>query len=234
MPKVSIIITAYCPESRAYLNECVLSCLNLSYKNREIIIVGRQGYEPMYEGCKTVAPAQKEFWNSTGLNYGASKAAADSEYYFFVNDDVVLTRNCLQPLVEAAKMHPLVGQVMPIGNDMQMRYFFPYTAIGAGGFNPDAQSPYPRGLVFSETLCMYATLISKRVWRDVGPFDESLRGQDDIDYSLRLRQKGYLNAIELSSLVWHHGGVSAAHTLTEEKRKEAMEIFQQKWNLTEK
>jgi GT2 family glycosyltransferase len=230
MDKVSIIITAYCPESKPYLDQCVQSARALSYKNREIIIVGREDYKPQYEGCLTVTPPQKAFWNSTGLNFGVLNAASDSEYYFLINDDVVLTRNCLQPLVDALKMHPQIGQVMPIGNDMQMRYWSPYLAVGASAFNPATLSPYPRGLVFADTLCMYATLIGKRVWQQVGPFDETLKGQDDIDYSLRIRQAGLLNAIELSSLVWHHGGVSAQHTLDLAKREEARAIFNRKWS----
>jgi GT2 family glycosyltransferase len=76
---------------------------------------------------------------------------------------------------------------------------------------------------------LYAQLISKRVWREVGEFDENLRGQDDIDYSIRMRQAGYINAIELSSVVWHHGGVSANLTLDDNKRAEAKRIFNEKW-----
>lgn len=229
MDKVSIIITAYCPESKPYLDACVQSARALTYKNREIIIVGREGFEPRYDGCLTVRPPQKEFWNSTGLNFGVMSADAESKYYFLINDDVVLTKNCLQPLVDALKLYPQIGQVMPVGNDMQGRYHFPYLAVGVSGFNPQVNSPYPRGLMFADTLCMYATLISKSKWQKIGPFDETLKGQDDIDYSLRIRQEGLLNAIELSSLVWHHGGVSAKHTLNDEKRKEALEIFNRKW-----
>jgi len=227
-PKVSVIITSYCPESKKYLDQCVLSALNLSYLNKEIIIVGRPDYMPMYERCRTVSPSRQEFWNSTGLNHGVMEASSDSEYYFLLNDDVVLTKGCLEPLVNTLASFPKVGQVMPISNDIQGRYWLP-SLMGRQAFDMNVDSPYPSGIMLVDTLCLYTQLISKRVWQAVGEFDESLKGQDDIDYSLRVKQAGYLNAIELASVVWHHGGVSAAHTLNPEKREQAKEIFNKKW-----
>ena len=236
-PRVSIVITSYCPESTFYLNRCMESVSKLTYDNFETIIVGRPDYKPQYDNAKTVSPLINEFWNSTGLNYGASCAAG--EYLFLINDDVILTRNCIQPLI-AALQNSLIGQVMPIGNDMQGRYLFPMLPnnmrlkeVPREHLNQlmDLDSPYPTGLIFADTLCLYAQMISKKVWSEVGPFDEALTGQDDIDYSLRVRQKGYMNAIELSSLVWHFGGVSADITLTPEKRKIAQETFNKKWGI---
>ena len=236
-PRVSIIITSYCPESRSYLDLCMQSISKLTYDNFETIIVGRPDYKPQYENAKTIAPLQNEFWNSTGLNYGA--AAAGGEYMFLINDDVILTRNCIQPLV-AVLQNDWVGQVMPIGNDMQGRYAFPMLPNNMSLKDVpkdqlpqliDLDSPYPTGIIFADTLCMYATMISKKVWGEVGGFDETLTGQDDIDYSMRIRQKGYINAIELSSLVWHFGGVSAEITLNDEKRKIAMDTFNKKWGI---
>ncbi len=235
-PRVSIVVTSYCPESEPYLNLCIKSIKNLSYDNFETILVTRPGYTPFFDGVTTCYPDKQEFWNSVGLNYGVSKASKDSEYYFLINDDVILTKDCLQPLV-ATLQEKAIGQVMPIGNDMQGRYFFPELStkltldVAENHLEAlmNAGNIRPQGLIIAETLCLYAQLISKRVWDDVGPFDENLTGQDDIDYSLRVRQKGYINAIEMSSLVWHFGGVSAAVTLTDEKRKIAMETFNRKW-----
>ncbi len=235
-PKVSIIVTSYCPESAPYLDLCIKSIKNLSYDNLETTLVTRPGYLPQFDDVQTCHPDKREFWNSTGLNHGVAQASSDAEYYFLINDDVILTRDCLQPLV-ATLQEKVIGQVMPIGNDMQGKYFFPELAtkleLEHVEKNRDAfmnaSSIRPQGLIIADVLCLYAQLISKRVWDDVGPFDETLTGQDDIDYSLRVRQKGYINAIELSSLVWHFGGVSAALTLTDEKRKTAMDTFNKKW-----
>ncbi len=241
-PKVSIIVTSYCPESKPYLDLCIKSIGNLCYPNYETIIVGRGDYLPHYLDCQTIAPPQDEFWNSVGLNYGVANAHFSSEYYFLINDDTILTRGCLLPLIEALE-NSRIGQVMPVSNDMQGRYWIPELDLKAqGGFNLEMASKsigglmsfnsgHSRGMIFCETLCLYAQLISKKVWNEVGPFDETLTGQDDIDYSLRVAQKGYINAIELSSLVWHFGGVSAALTLTDEKRKTAMETFNKKWGI---
>lgn len=236
-PRVSIICTSYCPESKPYLNLCIESIRGLTYDNFETIIVGRPDHWPQYEGTRTISPPYQDFWNSTGLNYGVKYSDPESEYYFLINDDVILTKNCIQGLLSALQ-DSKVGQVMPIGNDMQGRYDFPMLPPGIKLKDiPKDQlnqimvldSPYPKGIIFADTLCLYAQMISKKVWNEVGPFDETLTGQDDIDYSLRVRQKGYINAIELSSLVWHFGGVSADITLTPEKRRIAQETFNKKW-----
>lgn len=214
-PKVSIIITSYCPESRKYLDECVKSVKGLLYDNYEIIIVGRPDYLPEYPDCKTISPPQMQFWNSTGLNEGAKHAAGD--FLFFLNDDLVLSRTSLSNLVSSLLDNPDVGLLMPMGNDQQGRYRL------------SNDCSYPRGLMFCETLCLYAVLMRKSVFEQVGGFDTSLLGLDDIDYSLRVRQHGLKNAIEISSFVYHYGGVSAAHTLNDDKRKKAQEIFKAKW-----
>lgn len=241
-PRIAIVVTSYVPESKRYLDLCIRSIKNLGYpKDKlEVIIVGKQGYFPQYEGCTTTAPPEEKFWNSRGLNWGTQYARQDTEYFFQINDDVILTKNSLWSLVSTMQANPDLGLLMPYGNDQQMRYAAlspvqprPYTYEEIQPHAErlmDAESPYPAALIFSETLCLYAVLISKKVWLDVGKYDEQLLGQDDIDYSRRVTKKGYINAISLNSLIFHAGGVSAAHTLTPEIREKSMEIFKAKWD----
>lgn len=238
-PKVSIIITSYFEKSKAYLELCLKSVRNLAYPKDaiEIIVVGRKDYLPRFEGVKTVSPNEVKFWPPVGLNYGIMKATG--EYIFVLNDDTICTRNSLSNLVYTLENNPQVGLVMPISNDQQSRYMAdvgisarPYKL---GELEPRASelmdhwSQYAPALSYHQTLCIYAFLMKRSVYFDVGPFDEKLIGQDDIDYTLRIGQKGYLNAIAYHAIVYHFGGVSADQTFSAETREKSMQLFNDKW-----
>lgn len=229
-PLVSIIVTSYCPESKHLLDLCMRSISNLSYKNIETIIVGRPSYLPEYENARTITPPEYEFWNGHGINYGVEHSRG--EYLFIVNDDCILTKDCIQLLVARAE-HGL--NVMPAGNDQQGRYVaqclpqLPKSNhIGFTAWTDDFENPYPPTLLFADTLCLYAHMVSRELWNKVGPMDDN-SGLIDIDWCLRVRQAGHMNAIELSSLVWHFGGQSVVHTLDNPKRLKQREQFQAKW-----
>jgi len=238
MPKVSVIITSYFEKSKPYLDLCVQSVKNLDYpaSDLEIIIVGRKDYLPRYEGVRTVTPNEVKFWPPVGLNYGIAKSTG--EYLFVINDDTVLTRNSLKALVETYAHVPRIGLLMPISNDQQNRYA---ALVGTrpGPMRLDEvdeperlmnmESPYPLALSYHSTLCIYAFLISRKMYNEVGPFDESLIGQDDIDYTLRIGQKGYLNAIAYNAIVYHFGGVSSEQTFSAANREESKRRFDAKW-----
>lgn len=225
-PKVSIIVTSYCPESIHLLEQCVRSIANLSYKNYETIIVTRDFYMPEFQNCRTIAPPEKEFWNGRGINYGVEHSSG--EYLFIINDDVILTRDCVQNLL-AWSVHNM--NVMPASNDMQGRYYCAHYARDLSDKNVELESISPiaaQTLIFADTLCLYAHMVKRTLWDKVGPMDDD-SGLIDIDWCLRVRQAGFINAIELSSLVWHLGGQSVVHTLDGPKRLRQKEQFKAKW-----
>lgn len=239
--KCSVIVTSYLPESKPYLDLCIASLNNLATKPNEIIIVGRPDYLPQYENCKTVSPKQDKFSPPVGLNCGINHASHDAEFLFVINDDVIVTKNCLDSLIYTYSTIPGIGLLMPIGNDQQARYALdahippgPYKYDQLAGIAPkimNLESKYAHGLIVHDTLCLYAMLMSRKVWEKVGPFDEALIGQDDIDYSLRSRHAGFVNAISLNALCYHFGGVSADKTFDEERRAKSLEIFNKKWGV---
>ncbi len=239
MPKVSIIITSYFERSRPYLDLCLRSIRGLDYPKDqlEVIVVGRKDYMPRLEGVKTVSPNEVKFWPPVGLNHGIAKSTG--EFIFVLNDDTICTKDSLRNLVRALERNTQVGLLMPISNDQQSRYHAnvgivarPYRIEeleGRAHLLMAQESPYPPAYSFHQTLCIYAFLMRRAVYDQVGPFDESLIGQDDIDYTLRIGQNGLLNAIAYDSIVYHFGGVSADHTFTAANRDESMKRFQAKW-----
>lgn len=239
MSKVSVIITSYLPESKPYLDLCVASIKNLATRPYEVIIVGRPDYLPQYYDVQTVAPKEVKFAPPVGLNCGIAHASRNSDFLFIINDDTIVTKHCLDALVDAYVNTPNLGLLMPIGNDQQQRYALdvhippgPYKYDQLSWMAPkmmNLDSKYDKGLILCDTLCLYAMLMSKKVWQAIGPFDEALIGQDDIDYSYRSRKLGLVNAISLSALCYHFGGVSADKTFDQEMRQKSIDLFNKKW-----
>ncbi len=254
LPKVSIVVTTYAYETKPYLDLCIESIENLDYPKEclEVIVVCNQFHQSIYQygdRVKVVAPIEKQFYNPRGLNFGISSASPDSDYYLILNDDVILTRTCLLPLIRMANsMDIIVQPISPCDNyraySLQMGYIHnqEYKPMlkqfhRMDEFKPEefksmmnSESMYPAGAVHTPSLCMFATLIPKIVWEKVGKFDENFKtGQDDIDYSIRASQKGVAMVYCLNSLVWHFGGVTADTSISLAKRKENIVYFKEKW-----
>lgn len=244
-PKVSIIVTSFLEQSKPYLDLCMRSIKNLNYDNFETIIVSPKNYTPKYDTALTVTPEKDPYFNSHALNFGAEKASKDSDYFFFLNDDVILTKNCLTNLVSSAKSVGDFGLFMPVSNDMQMKYYLPIPYMSSGPYRLEAleaaskdyaqvlmnaDSFYNQGLIFSDVLCLYAVLIPRDVFSRIGEFADGWK--DDWDYTKRVVNAGLFNVICMNSLAYHAGGVSSEYTLgplDSKERMDSLKTFEQKW-----
>lgn len=238
LPKISILITSYFEDSKRYLDLCVESVNNLYYPGElEKIIVTKPGYEPKYDGFITTFPNQEKFFPPVGLNHGIKTATG--ELFFILNDDTIVTKESLFNMLNVYQRLPHVGLLMPMSNDQQNRYQA-FSGINPGPYRYEnlignkqvlmnARSQYSGIVSYHETLCIYAFLMSKKIYETIGPFDENLIGQDDIDYTLRISRSGYANAITYDSVVYHFGGASADKTFTPEIREESFKRFNEKW-----
>lgn len=239
-PLVSVIITSYHAKAKPYLDLCVRSVLNLNWPREllEVLIVAPRGYKPQYESAHTISPPEDEYFNSHALNYGAK--AALGEYLLMTNDDCIFSRDSLTELVNASKVLGDRAAICPIGNDNQLGMYALDVGVPMGPARLKdwapiadqmmrAKSPYPMGFFFAQALCLYAALMPRKLFEAIGDFDTSRKGHDDIDMGLRMSKAGYLNAVCLSSLVYHFGGVSADETFSEKDRQESLESFNAKW-----
>ncbi len=116
MPKVSIILPVYNVEK--YILTCVMSIVQQSYKNIEIIIVDDCGIDNSmkiieeylntlhtkdfihiirHEFNKGVSAAR-----NTGINH------ATGEFIFFIDSDDYISFNCIESFIRIAKKHPIV------------------------------------------------------------------------------------------------------------------------------
>jgi len=251
LPFVSVIITTFRPETKRYLDECIKSVHNLDYpKDRlEVLLVAKESYRPEYEGIKTIY-TKDDRHTAEGINYGIRHASPEAKYFFYINDDVILTKECLSHLVDC------VGDNMLLANgispcDNYLNYALMFAIPDADGFHQfnkryykyeelqphfaalrDAKSLYRRGAVFVPWLCMYATLIPRKLTDTIGLFDENFKtGQCDMDFSYRAKMAGYKTVAILDAVIWHFGGRTSSHTLDNKTRAENIEYFKKKWGV---
>lgn len=256
-PKVSIVIQTWEPKNKIYLDACVRSIVNLNYplEKLEIIITCPKHFQPRYPTLesevtfKYVTPDKDWYSSVEGANFGVTHISKESKYIQFANDDVIFTRDSVRNMVELAEQ---TGQIMhPISPCDNVSSYYLHFQIRKADRAPkviekrfhrypelkddiddmmDSHSLYPQGLIPQQYLCMFATLVPRKVWDDVGPFDDNFKtGQDDVDYSLRAAQKGYQMFVCLNALVWHFGGATADTSTSLSQRKENILYFKNKW-----
>lgn len=181
------------------------------------------------------------------VNFGV-KQASENKYLFIMNDDVILTKDCLPNLITGIGDSQLI--INPTSNcdnfsmyNIIMGYekngqfetvnkrFYRYEEWeGIQDNLINARSVYPPGIISRPFVCLYATLIPRKVWNIVGELDPNYKtGQDDVDYCKRAAQKGIYSGVALSSIAWHFGGVTADLALDKETRIENVEYYKKKW-----
>ena len=169
-----------------------------------------------------------------GCGWGI-KAALDAgvEYIFLLNNDAMVSRDCLEILVSVAKNTPGVGILSP---QIAFQDAVDIVWYGGGEFSPWGRGPRHTGWrqrvdidrppadVDYATGC--AMLIDPTVIQRVGAFDTRLFAYcEDVDFSLRARRAGFRVLVVPAALV-HHGT-----TYTERRR--AQRVYYSIRNLIE-
>lgn len=250
LPKISIVLVTYLESSKPYLDACVKSIEGLNYpkENLDLVLVSSGEYRPPSPFKKHVHSSARMHFPEA-VNLGVEHTDISTEHILILNDDTILTPDSLIGLVDVAQnKNCIVGPISPCDNYMAYQlqfYYWENETTPRPIFNRfhrwddfkdktemlnRAKSIYPAGAIARPFICFYAVLIPRAVWFKVGQLDPNFKtGQDDIDYSYRVKQNGFGVYIALHSLIWHFGGVTADQTLTTEIRKGNIEYFRQKW-----
>lgn len=248
--KVSIIVTTYLEKTKPYLDLCIESIRNLNYpkENLEVILVGKESYQPTYEGVRTIF-TKDDRHTAEGINAGLKVISPESEYILYINDDVILTKNCLSRMIEAVGDEGIMANaISPCDNYLTYTLIMgfhdkngDYVALSDRFYEYEhlkdhfqemmnAESIYPMGTMLQAYLCMYATLIPRKVFDKVGLFDENFKtGQCDLDYCIRAQREGFKTITVLNALIWHFGGRTSSHTLNTKIRRDNILYFKEKW-----
>ena len=122
--KISIIIPLYNTEK--FIAECIISILNQTYKNIEIIIVNDGSTDNSEKKCLELQKNDERIIYIYQKNAGVTAARkrgtehATGTWISFVDADDILTPNAIQTLVEEAKGQDIViGNIKPFYNTVE-------------------------------------------------------------------------------------------------------------------
>ncbi len=169
-----------------------------------------------------------------GCDWGIAAALdAGVEYIFLLNNDAVVSRQCLETLVSVARSTPRSGLLSPQiafqeATDKVWYRGGEFSPWGRGprhtGWRQRVETDRPPADVDYATGC--AMLIDPAVIHTVGAFDVRLFGYcEDVDFSLRARRAGFRALVVPAALV-HHGT-----TYTDQRR--AQRVYYSIRNLLE-
>lgn len=251
-PLITIVIPN--KDHASDLKRCVYSILEKStYTNYEIIIVENNSTEKatfdLYEELKeasdkvSVVAFEGEFNYSAVNNFGVS--FAKGEYILLLNNDTeVITLNWLEEML-------MYAQREDVGAVGAKLYYADRTiqhagvVIGLGAHRTAGHTHYKmpkENLGYMGRLC-YAQdvsavtgaclLVKKSLWDEVGGLDTDFKiSLNDVDFCLKLREKGYLNVFTPFAELYHYESVSRGLDDSGEKAErynKESEHFRTKW-----
>ena len=234
-PLVSIIIPN--KDHSRDLDVCVRSILEKStYRNLEFIIVENNSTEPetfaYYKKMEEKHPSfhvvtWKEGFNYSAINnFGAS--FAKGEYLLLLNNDTeMINKDCLRELVSfgtrpevgivGARLLYEDGTVQHAGVIIGLGGVAGHAFAGIKGDDPGyfARAVIPQNYSAVTAACM---LVRKSVYDEVGGLDELFKvAFNDVDFCLRVRQRGYLIVYNPEAKLYHYESKSRGVEDTPEK-----------------
>lgn len=224
-PLVNIIILT--TNQFAFIGECIRSILSANYKNIQIYLIdnnsNKKDYDKFYNSHKHLKRL-KFFRRKNALGFGNASnfglKKIKKGYVVLLNDDTIVSKNWLDPIITYMEEHPEVGACQPKIKNMRKKTHFEYAGAG-GGFMDVYGYPFCRGRIFytlEKDSGQYDDLIDV-VWvsgncfvtkietlRKVGLLDEIffIFG-DEADLCWRMYFYGYRLVYIPQSVVYHHG-----------------------------
>ncbi|MFW6124431.1 MAG: glycosyltransferase family 2 protein [Acidobacteriota bacterium] len=223
-PKVSIIIPFR--DKVDYLDKCVMSILEKTlYSNYEIVLINnRSSKKSTYSYLETLSTKKnikilnydREF-HFGKLNNWAVKQI-DTDYVLFLNNDVeVINKEWMDAMLEYAQLSE-VGEV-------GAKLLYPdgkiqHVGIGVGlggaaahpnrtlddGFGFQGWLANPRNVMAVTAACM---MIRQDLFLEMGGFDTELDpAYQDVDFGIRLYEKGYWNVYTPYARLYHYESVT--------------------------
>lgn len=235
------------------LQRCIDSILQKStYENYEIIIVENNSDEKeIFDYYKIIAehPQIKVVTFKGEFNFAAISnlgvANANGEYIILLNNDTkVITREWMEELLMYAQRQDVgaVGAKLYYGDNTIQHAGI---VIGLGAHRTAGHTHYRearQNLGYMGRLC-YAQnvsavtgaclMVKKSVYELVGGFDENYKvALNDVDFCLKLREKGYLNIFTPFAELYHLESKSRGLDDKEEKAiryEEECKKFRERW-----
>lgn len=184
---VTIVITTKNEERN--IENCLKSISAQTYKSIETIVVDNNSTDH----TKKIARRYTQYVFNRGpersaqRNFGALKS--NGEYILFLDADMILTDGVITACIE--KMNTQIGGVI-----------IPEISFG-DGFWAQVKS-LERSFYVGNDLIEAARFFPKKVFEEIGGFDESITGPEDWDFSQRVKEKYPL--VRISNFICHNEG----------------------------
>lgn len=225
LPLVSIVIIT--TDQFSFAGECISSVLSSNYENLTIYLIDNKSdkkkYDEFYNTHKKLRRIKfirlrkrKGFGGCCNVAIKKIKRG----YIVLLNDDTIVTKNWLKPIINYMEENPDVGAAQPKIKNMRKKEYFEY-AGAAGGFMDVYGYPFCRGRIFytmERDRGQYDDLIDiawtsgnclvtkVKVLKKVGLFDEIFYiYQDEADLCWRMHIHGYRMVYIPKSVVYHYG-----------------------------
>lgn len=237
--KTSIIILTH--NQLEYTKKCIESIRDYTKSNYEIIVVDNASAEETIQYLKDQNDL-KVIFNSVNVGYAKGNnqgyQQASGDIIIFLNNDVVVTSNWLEPIISTLYSRDNIGMVGPVTNNISgsQKISVSYDQKLLDGLEEFAEK---NGLENSKKkkkvlrLVGFALACKKVVLEEIGLFDESfgIGNFEDDDLCLRALQKGYELNIALDSFVHHYGSVTFKNSKVNYKKlmEDNQAIIKKKW-----
>jgi GT2 family glycosyltransferase len=212
-PRVSVIVLNY--NGEGVIERCLRSVLGQKYVNFEIIVVDNcssdnsvrivRGFEPRVR----LVENRRNLGYTGGLNTAVLHASDDSELLAIVTNDVVLSTDWLQHMVEVAAADDSIGacssrvyEASRKATITELRIIYPSGTL---------HIPWNKDVRMREIDCPsgQAFVIRKRAFNSVGGFDpDYFAYYDEVDLGWRIRLLGYKVVYNPYANVIHEGSHS--------------------------
>jgi len=190
LAKVSVIIPAY--NRVDYIDQTIMSVLEQTYSNVELIVVDDGSTDGTYEKIKSYGDrltllthkSHENRGQSAAINLGIAKAGG--KYIAILDSDDYWELNKLEIQVGYLEKHPEVGLVYTNGYavDASGENLYPiYTGSHVEYNEPD------RVLLDCYILLPQNSLVRKSIYDQVEGFNESYRAAQDHDMLIRISEK---------------------------------------------
>ena len=227
MPRFSIIIVSW--NALNHLQTFLPSVAASAYSSFEIILADNASTDGSKAWVRERYPEVKivTFDKNYGYCGGNNRAVpyASGDILIFLNNDVKVDPDWLNPLAELFSANPDVAAAQPKMRSYEQPAYFEY-AGAAGGFIDKYGYPFCRGRMFAtieedngqyDNPCEIfwasgaALAIRKKVFQHMDGFDEDFEfHMEEIDLCWRLWNQGFKTAFCPESTVYHLGGGSLA------------------------
>jgi len=224
-PLVSILVLNY--NGKHFLKACFDSLLGSDYQNFEIVLIDNNSTDDSVAFTRASFPDTRII--QTGLNGGYSRAYniafehAEGKYFVLLNNDVVVDKRWLKPLVEAAEKDPSIGALQPKIRSLIDEGFFEY-AGASGGYIDKYGYPFLRGRIFytiekdegqyDDVRTLFwtsgaAMFLRAEALKKSGNLDEDfVHHMEEIDLCWRLQLVGYQLKVIPESVIYHYAGAT--------------------------